>query len=491
MKAHTITLSPAINKSLDLDDVIPTNIIETVDDSTKAGITIKPPVDNEALRILRTCSIWHKKSLKVVAQDVTLNGFRITPTTDKENEDGDNKKTLEDIFNDYDNSQALFKVIRDYRTYTHAAFEIAVNRKGELKGFRHIRARTIQMCDGGEKAFQQIGGTSRYFKVYGGITKENKDLYLNAKNGNFSADIPEEQRASTIVWLSEGGEDSDYYHEPEYLEATPVILSEEALESYNYNGLASNGIPNFLIMIAGEFDESKDEETGKTWDEELEDSFKSTVNQPGTAMVIPVKTTGKEAGLVIEVHKLGEPIQEGSYLKLSESNMNKILAAHEVPPSRLGVTINGPLGGSVDEERNKTYDIKTINPLQLMLDSILNKLIKDFLDITDYKHEFTRLDTKNVKAELDIALELVKNGAMTPGQLLETFGDHFNLKVNIKELLTKFPALGQYYVNGQILGSTPDPGIMKNIDPTLIMSFPEKISRILEVTADQIEGIKK
>lgn len=488
MKARTITLSPAINKSLDIEDVIPTQVLETVDDS-KSNI-VSPPVDNEALRIMRNSSIWHRKCLKVVAQDVTLNGFKIKPTQTKEDqEDGTNKTTLEDIFNDYNNSQALYKTARDYRTYTHAAFEIAVNTKGELKGFRHIRARTIKMCEGGEKALQQIGGNSRYFKVYGGVKKENQDLHLDHEHGHFSADVPETMRASTIVWLSEGGEDSDYYHEPEYIAATPTILSDEALEAYNLNGLITNGLANYIIMIAGEFDESDDDDDDETtWDEDIENSFKDIPNKPGTAIVLPIKTTGKDAGLQIEVHKLAEPIQEGSYLKQAESNMNKILAAHDVPPSRLGITINGPLGGSVDEERNKLYDIKTVNPLQIMFDSILNRLIEDLLEITDYKHEFIRVDTRNVKAELDIAIELVKNAAMTPAQLLEAFGDYFNLNVNVKEIITKFPAMDKYYVNGQLLGSTPDPGIMKSLDYSL---FPEKIARILDATADKIEGIQK
>lgn len=490
MKPKVITFTPEINKSLDKSDVIPTKSLEAVDDS-KAAITISPPFDNEALKILRNCSIWHKKSLKVVAQDVTLNGFKIVPTQKQEDQTGkeDNKTRLEDIFNDYDNSQALFKVMKDYRTYTHAVFELVFNIKEELKGFKHIRASTIKMCKGGEKALQTISGTSRYFIVYGKVKKEHEGLFLNCDNGEWGADVPEEKRASTVVWLAEGCEDSDYYHEPEYIEATQTILSDEALEGYNYNGLATNGIPNFLIMVAGDFELGTDKE-GKTWDQEMEDTFKEIPNKPGTAIVYPIKTTGKDAGFTIEVHKLGEPIQEGSYLKLAEANMNKILAAHEVPPSRLGVVINGPLAGSVDEERNKLYDTKTINPLQLMLDTVLNRLITELMEITDYKHEFTRLDTKNVKALLDVAQILVNLGAMTPGQLLESFGDHFNLDVDIKTLSTKFPELNQYYMNGQPLGMNPNPEITKSIQENYNM-LPGKIARILDATADKIEGISK
>lgn len=489
MKAKTISLSPEINKSLDKSDIIPTKILTTVKDN-QAGLTITPSIDNEALKVMRNCSIWHKKCLKVVAQDVTLNGYRITSTNkDKQSDDSEHKTLLEDIFDDYDNQQALFKVMRDYRTYTHAAFELKVNLEGQLRGFKHIRAGTIEMCEGGEKALQKIGGKSVYFRVYGNVKKEHEDIPLDQDNGIFSSNVAEEKQASTIVWLTDGCEDSDYYHEPEYLPATQTILSDEALESYNYAGLATNGIPNFLVMIAGDFEEGVDED-GLSWDEELENTFQDVPNKPGTAIVYPIKTTGKDSGMVIEVHKLADPIQEGSYTKLAESNMNKILAAHDVPPSRLGIVYNGPLGGSVDEERNKLYDTKTINPLQLMLDTIINRLITDLLEITDYKHEFVRLDTRNVKGELEIAKELVTFAAMTPAQLLQSFGDHFNLNIDINELLARFPELDQYYMNGQLLGSTPNPEITKAVMQSYDI-LPEKIARILDNTADRIEGIQE
>lgn len=491
MKTRTITITPEINKALDKEDIIPTHTLDTINDTDEATNTITPPVDNNALKVLRNYSIWHKKCLKAVAQDITRNGHKITPINKKQDvsDENENKTLLEDIFNDYDNSQALYKVMRDFRTYTHAAFEIMTNLEGELRGFKHIRSIHIKMCKGGEKALQEVGAKSVYFKVYGATSKEHEGMELDMETGEWGLDVPEESRAASIVWLSDGCEDSDYYHEPEYLEAYQVIMSDNALESYNYNGLATNGLPNYLIMIAGDFEEGENED-GLTFDEDLEDSFQDVPNKPGTAIVTPFKTTGKDAGLVIEAIKLSEPIQEGSYLELSNANMNKILAAHEVPPSRLGITVDGPLGGSVDEERNKNYDIKVVNPLQLMFDNILNQLIADeeLLNINDFKHEFTRLDTWNVKGELDIATTLVNHGAMTPAQLLKSFGDYFNLKVDVEELIVKFPELDQYYYNGQVLGYSPEPGIMKALD---YEKLPLQIANVLDKAADRIEGLKE
>ena len=454
-RVRTINLAPAINKSLDTSDIRESNVLESEVD--KQTDIIQPPngLIVEGLKVLRNCSIWHRKALKAVAQDVTKNGWK--PVSLKDNANEDNKTLIEDIFNDYDNSQALFKAIHDYRTYPHAAFEILTNTEGELRGFNHIRATTIRMCKGGEKAVQRVGAETRYFKVYGKVKKSHKDMDLHETGGTWGVagvDFPEEETATYVVWLTEGGEDSDYYHEPEYLPSVPTIISDEALREYNLNGLRTNGVPNFLILFAGEFEDEgvdDDDEESKPFDEDLEDAFANVPNEPGTAIVFPIKTTGKDAGMIIDVHKLSESLQEGSYSELSERNMNEILAAHEVPPQRLGITITGPLGGSDAEERNKLYNEKVVSPLQLMLDNILNKLISELLDIDDWKHQFTQLNTRNVKAELEIALELVKNAAMKPSQLLAAFGEMFKLDTDIEQIVLDYPELDEYYMNGQPL----------------------------------------
>lgn len=476
-KVRRIHLAPMITKSLDKSDIIESNVIETTTD--KQNDIIEPTIIISGLKALRNCSIWHRKCLKAVAQDVTQNGWK--PLSLKDNASEDNKTLLEDIFDDYDNNQALFKTMRDYRTYPHAAFEIVTNEEGELRGFNHIRATTIRMCKGGEKAVQRIGAETRYFKVYGKIKKKHADMELHETNGKWEdeiGEISEDEKATYVVWLSEGGEDSDYYHEPEYIPSIPTIISDEALREYNLNGLRTNGVPNFLIMFAGEFEDEgieDEDEDSKSFDEDLEEAFANVPNEPGTAIVFPIRTTGKDSGMIIDVQKLSEPLKEGSYNELSERNMNEILAAHEVPPQRLGITITGPLGGSDAEERNKLYNEKVISPLQSMLDNILNKLIFELLDITDWKHQFTQLDTRNIRSELDIALDLVKNAAMKPAQLLQAFGDMFKLDTDIEKLVLDYPELDEYYMNGQPL----KPGTQLPAEVSGIMKmFHEKSQEI-------------
>lgn len=458
MRIKTINLAPAIMKSIDKDDIIIDKVIDS--DFDTLNNIIDPPVRLDGLKVLRNCSIYHRKCLKAVAFDVTRSGW--TPTSLVDEAVDTNKKLLEDLFNDYDNEKALFNTMQDFRTYTHAACEVVVNVNGDVKGFRHIRSTTIRMCKGGEMAVQKVGSTEKYFKILG--KRPDEDLHDTLGKWSSEVEVREEHKATSILWLNDEGPDSDYYHEPEYTPAATTIISDDYLRQYNQNTFTTNGVPNYLIMLTGDFEEKEDEETGKTFDEDIEEAFKGFSNQPGTALVFPVKTSGKDSGMQVTVTRISEELKEASFEQFRQSNMEEILAAHEVPPGRLGISKDGALGGAVDVERNKNYNNRVVQPLQGMLDNMLNKLvIKGLMKIEDWKHEYKGLDLRDVVAELKIALELVQNAAMTPAQLLQAFGDVFKLDTDIETLILEHPELDEYYMNGQPLSGLNVPGEAQSI----------------------------
>lgn len=333
MKVIKADIAPLIFRSVLRDDIIPGRVLSSDVDSYSN--VIEPIFDNNALKELRYCSIFHTKCLKAKATDVTRNGWIAVAKTD--NAKKANKTLLEDLFNDYNTVEALYRVMLDYYTYTHAAMEILVNKKGEFKGFKHIRALTIKIMKDGDCAVQRIGSQTVYYKICGTSREED----LNYKTGTWGKSHPTDC-ATEIIWLNSHSSDSDYYHEPDYLPTITTILSEEYLREYNNNGFITNGVPNYLITIIGDFDEEQDPDSGKTFYDDLEDGFKSLQNTPGTAIVIPIKTTDPSANIKLNMEKISDELKEASFQNLRESNMNEILATHEIPPQRIGSTHQTP-----------------------------------------------------------------------------------------------------------------------------------------------------
>jgi capsid portal protein len=470
---HRINLAPLITKSVEKSDIIPYKSLESEFDSVND--VVHPPINNTGLKVLCNSSVYHRGCLEAVAADVTRSGWQPLSMVSSPSEE--EKERLEMVFNDYPNNEALYNVILDYRTYTHAAFEIVKDINGDLQGFKHVRALTIAMRRGGDSAVQRIGAKTRYFKIFGHRQKEHENLELDDTTGNWVDDVPFESQATEIVWLNARGPDSDYYHEPDYLPAINTILSDEYLREYNKSGLQANGVPNYLITITGDFEAGeRDPDTLMTaFEEDLEKSFNELPNKPGTALVLTLSTTDSTGRIDTNVTRLSEEMKEASFEKFRESNMKEILAAHKVPPGRLGISMDGALGGAVDVERNKNYNNRVVKPLQLMLDTVLNQIITEIMLIDDWKHQYKSLDIRDINAEFEMGLKAVQNSIMKPIELREHITELFDLDNNPDDLniILAFPELDKFYMLSKSANAGGDEAnlpseelqsIMKNLD---------------------------
>lgn len=454
---------PIIKETIGMDDVVISRAL--VEDTEKINNVIEPPYSPTALKNLRYSSIYHRKCLKAKAVDVVMTGHTI-----KTEQDQQPNEILTALFNDYSFETSFFKAMEDFNTYGWAGVEIARNKAWDIAGWKYLRSSTIRMMKDGERVIQRVGASTIYFKVAG----KRVDDDLNYKTGEWmNAESNMEDRATEVLWIGGESQDSDFYDEPDYLSALLTILSDEYLREYNNNGFITNGIPNYFITITGNFDEEEDED-GKTFEDYIEEQLLDLQNKPGTAVVFTIPTADAEGKIDVTVTKISDEMKEASFEKFRESNMNEILAAHEVPPSRLGIVYNGALGGSVDEERNRLYADKTVRPLQRKLEQLINTVVvKTLLEIENQFIEFTPLDTRNIKEELEIAKELFNMAAMKPAEIRDTFKDIFNLVMDVEDtpIIDYNPELDEFYLNGQPLNLEGNDeamgvvdGIVKSID---------------------------
>lgn len=493
----------AITKSVDTsqifenmeisDEEIDSNVKDVDDEQPNDIIEPKPAID--ALQALRNCSVYHKLALEAKAEDVTLSGWKTKSLVDKPNEE--EKTNLEDIFNKYNNKMAIYYAVLDFVTYTHGAFELVTTKKGNFVGFKYIRSSTIKMCKGGEKAVQQINADKTYFKVLNNL-REHMYEELDAEDGEWSENVPDDRKATSIIWLNDIGPESDYYHEPGYIAATHTIVNEDFIRQYNNNGLVNNEVPNWLITFTGNFEAGERDENGMTsFERDLQKNIEELPNSSGTALVFTMETEDVEGKIEVTAIKLSNEVQEASFEKAKSTNMIEILAAHKVPPGRLGISIDGALGGAVDIERNKKYNEKVIKPFQEKLDDLINQyVVKGIMDIKDWKHEYKEMDIRNLQAEVDIGEKAVNLGAMKPYEFRENIISHlFDLdnQPDGKDIIEIYPNLDQFYYNGQLLGSVAEAGaILKSGNPQAqaLTNLPIQVGAILDAVREKIEVLE-
>lgn len=452
---HSMDLAAAITKSVKEEFLTKAINDRVIPSDANGGDIIVQPYDIEALNALRYFSVTHRKCLKAKAVDITLNGWTPEPVEDEGSED--NKKRLNNIFNDYGSVDALRRMEEDNATYGFAAVQILRNDAGDVVGFKHIRSRTLFMCTGGKKALQRVPNNADqvYFKILGSTTQD-----LDYKSGTFEDAVPPEKKAAEILWVNGFGQDSDYYGEPEYISALTTIKSDDALREFNYNGFKSGRIPNYLIIITGNFedDTAEDPETGEEYspfEENMQDELAAVKNTPGSALVYMLPTTGVDGATInVEVIKLSDEITDASFEQMRLSNRDEILEAHEVPPQRLGINPTGALGGNLSLEINKQYNSKVIHPEQAQLENLLNKLvIQDLMEIEDWTIRANDLDVDDMQVRLTNAQILVQNAAMTPLELREQFSSVFNIDTTDNKI--NYPELDQFFFNGQPANGQP------------------------------------
>lgn len=443
---RTMDLAPAIIKSV-MEDYVNDKVID--EDQNWGGNIIEPPIDVEALKQLKTMSVTHRKCLKAVAVDTVLNGWVANNLTD--NGKDTNKERIEYFMKDYDSLDALKKFKESERTFGYGVVEILQDNAGEVKGFKHIRSTTVRMCKGRKSVVQEINGKKVYFKI-AGTTDED----INCENGNFGK-VPPELRGASVLWINGDSDDSDVYGEPEYFASIPTIISDHLLREFNYNGLKNGRIPNYLIIISGNFsDEDEiDPETNEKYspfERDMEEALSGVKNKPGSALVYTIPTSGVDGSNInVEVIKLTEEMTDASYEKMRQSNQDEILEAHEVPPQRLGINPTGALGGNLSLEINKQYNSKVIHPAQNQLENMLNKVvIKRMMQIDDFELIANGLDVDDSQVKYENALKAVDNGVMKPKELRENFAEM--LHINPEEDDITNPELDKFYFNGIELG---------------------------------------
>ena len=77
----------------------------------------------------------------------------------------------------------------------------------------------------------------------------------------------------------------------------------------------------------------------------------------------------------IEFKRFECEVKEASFRLHRQDNRDEILAAHGVPPYRVGVAETGSLGGNTARESTEIYKRSVIEPRQEMLESMINKHI--------------------------------------------------------------------------------------------------------------------
>ncbi|WP_303737276.1 phage portal protein [Methanobrevibacter millerae] len=386
------------------------------DDLQYGNEVIDPPFDPFRLDKLRDVSGLHDICIRTKCEDAIFSGKKIISK-----EGVEIPQELEDFIYDFNFDEETEAFLEDLETFGYAGLEILREGK-DFKIINHISSLYLRMCKDKKRVVNKISNVTTYFKLY---DPTNND-FLNKKTGNFNEDITPETMANEIIWFNTKSSESKVYGKPSYLSEVDAIMTDNAIVEYQLSHFRTHGVPNYIITISGNLEES-DDYTADDFESDLEKEFKDVTNEPGTALVLTMPTT-EDKPVEINVHKIGEEKKEGSFLELSESIGDRIRRIHRVPRERLGDSDSTGIASNRTEMLLKNYSKSTVGILQKRIANLVNKtIIKHEYATENHKVEYLPCNFEEEDNLLERGIKLLQNGAMTLGEFINRFGESFEL----------------------------------------------------------------
>ncbi|MCK5641429.1 MAG: phage portal protein, partial [Gammaproteobacteria bacterium] len=207
---------------------------------------------------------------------------------------------------------------------------------------------------------------------------------------------------------------SKYYGMPPWIGVIPEIELDYYATLYNQKFFINSGVPDLVIVVEGG---ELDEPTQKLVQEFLQNNFKGLDNSQRT-LYMPIN----QEGVTVKFEKLAmEKEKDGSFTKLRESNRDRIISAHGVPPRLAGVVTAGQLGGGGElSGQMSIFQETTIAPKQRYFEYKVNLVIAAMGINGSIK--FNSLNTSTQEKNSEYYPKMVDSGILTIDESREEIG---------------------------------------------------------------------
>lgn len=419
---------------------------------------LKQPLYNfDDLAGLLEVNTFHKLCCEVVAEDSSGYNWNIIPTADDDLDNNpDEKEYLTEWVKNFTTpiNQTLYQLNYDRRALGCGAIEII--REGTSSSpiidIKHIPLHQLYKHSDNCRIKQIVNAKHRWFIEYGTNFDEHGTPYdVNYLTGETAPydSLPSDERANEIIWVTDYAPQRKTYGLPKIAPAIRVISGDLSRNNYNTAFFKNYGMPTFAVTITGDFwdydvdPEDPEYDITKTLKYKISQQLKEVIKNPHSAVTITVPSAGDEGNVDVNIQPLSVDTKEASFRMYRADNRDEILAAHGVPPYRLGLAITGSLGGNVAEESSSIYNISVVQPLKNDNENMINLLIRNELEITDWKFSINDIDKRDTDKDLDRAQKLFNMGAITPREIIEYFGKPFGATADEYD-----STLDEHFING-------------------------------------------
>src|SRR5581483_11924888 len=345
---------------------------DTFTDSYDALGLVEPLYPLELLAMLMEMNTYHFRCCKVKAQDTAGLGWKFIPKDGITNDTANDlqlsgiKNLLEHPSKEMSFLEIMERALIDTEGLGNGYIEIIRDSVDEeILGLAHIPGHTMRRSKDKTRYAQKRAARVRWFKPFG----EERDIDMNTGDYYPKGNLAPEARGHEILHLLNYSPRSDYYGSSDITPALGALLGDINRQEYNLQFFENHGVPEYIFLFEGV-------DLDDTLQAQIQTYFQSDLKKKRHAsLILTAKKDPSDPNaqdIKITAEPLAVEIKDASFRLYRTDNRDEILAAHGVPPYRVGVAAVGSLSGTTAVEMTEIYKSSIINPRQAKLEWIFN-----------------------------------------------------------------------------------------------------------------------
>lgn len=276
-------------------------------------------------------------------------------------------------------THTLEKVWTDYEATGNGYIEIGRTTAGEIGYIGHIPASTIRV--------------RRLRDGYVQIINQQTVFFRNFQDTKTPNGITNDPRPNELIHIKKYTPKNSYYGIPDALSSSMAIVGDQLAARYNIDYFENKAVPRYIVTLKGaKLSQDSEDKLFRFMQAGLK-------GQNHRTLYIPLPPDSPDNKVEFKMDPIESGIQDGSFQKYHQSNVNDILMSHQVPISKIGGGQGMSIAAALANDR--TFKEQVAKPAQKMLEKVLNKIVKEKTDMFKITLNELTLTDENTQSQID------------------------------------------------------------------------------------------
>jgi len=361
---------------------------------------VQPPYNIMYLAQLYDVSPYHHSAVNAKAANVVGLGYKFEETwatkekveaamenpkkLDKlrgklEEAKEDLRNYLESMNSDDSFIENMKKVFIDLESTGNAYLEVGRTANGKIGYLGHIPTTTMRIRRHRDGFVQVVYNRYTFFRNFGDTETPDQ--------------IGTDPQPNEVIHFKVFSPSNTYYGIPDILSAKNALAGDEFAQRFNLDYFENKAVPRYIITVKG---------AKLTADAErkLLEFFQTGLRgRNHRTLYIPLPSDGENARVEFNMEPIEAGVQDSSFKNYAIENRDRILIAHRVPVSKIGMPQGVSLANAKDAD--KTFKEQVCRPRQEELEYKINKIIGEITDAFVLRFNELALTDEETQSRID------------------------------------------------------------------------------------------